>query len=257
MDAFADIRRRLADLERRATQGIRVGTVDKVDREHCRVRVIFPVPKVKAESEEKSFVSSGNAQLLAVVVKQSVGNPDYWMPEIGEQVVCLFPPGVGGAGFVLGSFYADEDPIPEGAATEGIARAVEFSDGARMDYDTENSKGRMLVGDMDVEITPDHVLVKGGDDVQAEVTPERVRLLAGDLEAELTPDLWRMGGSSANQSYVRGEDLQTLIEAILDLDVAHAHPTGVGLSGPPSNAAAYTAKKAQVSQILSSIIKGR
>jgi phage baseplate assembly protein V len=233
MDGLSNIRGRLGELERKVSRMVRMGTVDTVDRTKCRVTVTFDAPPTPGKPSDRLCKSES----LPVLVEQSVENRDYWMPAIGEQVVCVFLPT--GPGFVLGSFYSDEDPIPDGAEVDGV-RAVELADGARFDYDTENSRGRVLLGDMDIEITPDHV-----------------RLLAGDIETEFTVEHVRMGGASANQPFVRGTDLKTLIEALIDLIVAQTHPTGVGPSGPPTNSAAFTAKKAEVAGILSTIIKGR
>jgi phage baseplate assembly protein V len=238
MDPLREIKDRLAALERRATAGIRVGTVDKVDRTKCRARVKFPVP-TRTDKQTGEVVRSLVSEELAVLVKQSVKNSDYWMPDIDEQVVCLFPPNCGGAGFVLGSFYSDEDPIPEGADAEGV-RMVEFADGSSVEYNTETSVLRVLVGDLDAQFAAD-----------------RLRVLVGDLETEFTADHVRAGGSSANQPFVRGTDLKTLLAALIDLVVAHVHPTGVGPSGPPANASAMTAKKADLDGTLSPIILGR
>ena len=48
-----------------------------------------------------------------------------------------------------------------------------------------------------------------------------------------------------------------LLSALIDLLAAHTHPTGVGPSGPPANAASITGKKADIDGTLSPIIKGR
>lgn len=184
MNESAEIRRRLAILERKVDSMIRVGVVSSVNRETCRARVTFPGGLVSGD--------------LPILVKQAVGNRDFWMPEIDEQVTCVFLPNGTEIGFILGSFYSDEDERPTGTADPGV-RMVEFSDGARFEFNTETSTFRLLVG---------------------------------DLELTITPDLMRIGGSGATQSFVRGEDLVALIQA-------HTHPTGVGPSGPPANASSF------------------
>lgn len=181
MDGFAEIKKRLAALERKVAGMLRVGVVDTVDRTKCRVTVTFP----------GDFKSAG----LPVLVKQSVENRDFWMPAIDEQVVCVFLPTGPEVGFVIGSFYSDEDPIPDGAEAEGM-RVVEFSDGARVEYSTEESKLRILVGDLELTMTPDQV---------------------------------QIGGEGATQPFVLGTDIKNWL-------AAHVHPTGVGPSGPPSTA---------------------
>ena len=205
-----DIVERLRRLEQKVESMVRVGVVSAVDRQKCRVRVAF----------EGSFVSHS----LPVLVKQSLNTKDFWMPEVDEQVTCVFLPNGTEVGFVLGSFYSDEEEIPSGAEAVGM-RVVKFSDGARFEYDVQNSKLKIVVGSLEMEITPSH---------------------------------FRFGGSSATQSFVRGEDFVTIIKAVMDLvGVNQTHPTGVGPSGPPANAAAVTAKKAELDATLSTIFKSR
>ena len=186
---------RISALERKVSSMVRVGVVDTVDRTTCRVTVAFP--------------GGFKSDELPVLVKQSVENRDFWMPAVDEQVLCVFLPTGSEVGFVVGSFYSDQDEIPEGADGEGM-RMVEFGDGARFEYDSVASRLRVLVGELELEITPDH---------------------------------FRFGGETGTQSFIRGEDAIALIKA-------HVHPTGVGPSGPPSNAASFDAT-------LSEIIKGR
>jgi len=169
MDAMRDIKDRLAALERKVSSMVRVGVVDTVDRTKCRVTVTYDVPGGQCKSWN-----------LPVMVKQSVENRDFWMPAVDEQVVCVFLPTGPEVGFVLGSFYSDEDPIPDGADADGM-RMVEFGDGARFEYSTADSKARLVIG---------------------------------DLELTLTSDLMQIGGSGATQPFVRGTDLKTALSAL-------------------------------------------
>lgn len=162
---MANVEARLASLERKVANLVRVGVVSAVDRQTCRVRVAFP----------GEFVSNW----LPVLVKQSVENRDFWMPAVDEQVTCVFLPNGLEVGFVLGSFYSDQDAIPDGAEAEGM-RVVEFADGARFEYDTESSTFRLVVG---------------------------------DLELTITSDLMQIGGSGATQPFVRGDDLKSWLAA--------------------------------------------
>ena len=54
------------------------------------------------------------------------------MPDIGEDVLCVFLPNGTVEGFIIGSFYAGEIKPPE---KTGDKRTVVFSDGARFSYD--------------------------------------------------------------------------------------------------------------------------
>lgn len=192
MDALADLRRRVAALERRSANGVRVGVVSSVDRARCRVRVTFDDRAVfDADGTKHAYVSGE----LPVLVKQSVENRDFWLPAVDEQVVCVFLSSNPEIGFVLGSFYSDADAPPDGVGEDG-ARVVQFSDDARFEYSTAQS---------------------------------RLRILVGDLEVEITPATIKIGGPGATQPFVLGT-------AMKDWLAAHVHPTGVGPSGPPSTA---------------------
>ena len=170
---------------------VRVGVVSSVDRDLCRVRVAFP----------GGVVSHG----LPVMVKNSVGHKEYWMPSVDEQVTCVFLPSGPEVGFVLGSFYSDADPIPTGAEVEGM-RVFEFSDGARFEYSP---------------------------------TESTLKIIVGDLEVEMTPETIKIGGPGATQPFVRGTDMHAAI-------IAHTHPTGVGPSGPPINSADFAATLSEI-----------
>lgn len=199
--SLADLSARISRLESVVKSIVRVGVVSTVNRDKCRVCVTFPSSRGGFQSGE-----------LPVMVAASEAMRDYSMPAVDEQVVCVFLPNGPEAGFVLGSFYSDQDAIPDGAEAEG-ERVIEA--------DT------------------------------------RLRLLVGGMEASITNDLVRIGGDSADQPFVRGTDHKALLEGLIDLIVAHVHPTGVGPSGPPANSAAFTAKKPDVAATLSEIIKGR
>lgn len=223
-----EILRRVAQVERQLATMVRVGIVDTVDREKCRATVCFP--------RKRQDDPGSKTKPLPVLVKQTRGTDangkpdakgtrDYWMPEIGQWVVVVsLPAGVPGVdSFIVGSWYGNQDTIPDGAADKGM-RVTEFSDGARVEYSTEESKLRVLVGDLETELTKEHI---------------------------------RFGGESGNQPFLRGTDTRTLLEALIDLIVSHTHPTGVGPSGPPANAAAFSTKRGEVAALLSPIIFGR
>jgi len=62
----------------------------------------------------------------------------------------------------------------------------------------------------------------------------------------MTNDGMFFGTQDATEPVVLGLLFQTLLSDLLDADIVHTHPTGVGPSGPPLNAATYTALKATV-----------
>jgi phage baseplate assembly protein V len=99
---------------------ISVGRVSSIYPERCTARVYF---------EDKNMVSGE----LQVAVRGAQNHKDYWMPAIGEQVICLFPPNGNGEGFIIGALYNDEDKPP--VQTEK-KRHIQFEDGAFFEYDS-------------------------------------------------------------------------------------------------------------------------
>ena len=98
---------------------IRVGEVTSIDPQKHTARVSFP--------EDDNNVSYD----LAVLCRNTYSNQDYGMPDVGEDVLCLFLPEGIEDGFILGSFYAGEVSPPTGNADE---RKTVFSDGANFTY---------------------------------------------------------------------------------------------------------------------------
>lgn len=103
---------------------IKIGEVSSVDYAAGTARVAF--------DDDDSLVSFD----LQVLHNNTIANKDYAMPDVGEDVICLFLPS-GTEGFILGSVYAGEITPPE---TSGAKRTVEFSDGTRISYDRETNQ---------------------------------------------------------------------------------------------------------------------
>lgn len=99
---------------------IRVGRVSSVDPVTCTVRVAF---------DDKDDLVSYD---LPVIVPQTLKNKDYLIPDVGEQVVCLFLANGLAQGFCLGAIYSEEDTPPVSSPDK---RHVSFSDGTSIEYD--------------------------------------------------------------------------------------------------------------------------
>ena len=56
----------------------------------------------------------------------------------------------------------------------------------------------------------------------------------------------RLGGVGSAEPLVLGTQLQNLLSDVLAALATHTHPTGVGPSGPPANAATFTSAKTTV-----------
>ncbi|MEC1744112.1 phage baseplate assembly protein V [Schinkia azotoformans] len=99
---------------------IQIGIVSSVNPEKCAVKVAF-------NSRDDSVSPE-----LPVLVRGSLGTKDYWLPTVGEQVVCISLPNGNARGFVLGSFYSNVD---KPSVTEEGKRQIAFEDGTTIAYD--------------------------------------------------------------------------------------------------------------------------
>ena len=111
----------------RALRGmIRTGTVSAVYPENGTARVV---------SDDKDDTTSPE---LHIVHRFSGTNKDYWVPDIGDQVVCIFANNDTNfsTGWILGSYFTDKHP-PQ-VASPDIMR-LDFADGSFLEYNRGNS----------------------------------------------------------------------------------------------------------------------
>ncbi len=100
---------------------VRVGIVSEVLPADCAVRVVF---------EEKDKTTS---TVLPVLTRGGKVNRDFWLPDIGEQVVCLFACNDKNfsTGWILGAHYKEGT----GNADSVDKRRIDFSDGSFVEFD--------------------------------------------------------------------------------------------------------------------------
>jgi phage baseplate assembly protein gpV len=97
----------------------RVGIVQQQDAAHAKVRVVFP--------DYDEVVS----WWLPVIFAKTQNDKAYWIPDVGEQVVCLMDLR-DEAGAVLGAIYSNADLPPVNSADKFH---LAFKDGTSVDYD--------------------------------------------------------------------------------------------------------------------------
>ena len=131
-----DFEYKLNEIQSLLSNLIRVGTVTSLIEGDARARVVF---------EDRDNTESYD---LLVLVKNTKDNQDYWMPDVDEQVLCLFLPIGIEQGFILGSYYTKLNPRPASSAN---VRKVKFKDGTVIEYDRES---RRLLADVkgDIEL---------------------------------------------------------------------------------------------------------
>lgn len=109
---------------------IRVGIVSATLPEKNMCRVTFP--------DEDNLVSSE----LRILHRGGVKNKDYWMPDVDDEVVCIFPTNDENYsdGFVIGCLFNEKSP--PNAESQEIQRK-DYSDGSYIEFD--RSSGNLTI----------------------------------------------------------------------------------------------------------------
>ena len=114
------------DVERALRGMLRTGTVSSVNTQNCTARVRF---------DDKDGVASPELHILH---RFSGKNKDYWLPDIGDQVLCIFNNNDKNfsTGWIWGSYFTEKQP-PQ-VASPDITR-LDFADGSYIQYDRSSS----------------------------------------------------------------------------------------------------------------------
>lgn len=120
---------------------VRTGTVSAVYPDTDMVRVVF---------DDKDETTSPK---LHVLHRCSGKNKDYWLPDIGDPVVCLFANNDKNfsTGWILGSYFTEKQP-PQ-VANADVMR-MDFADGGFIEYDRAASSLTVNV--------PGNITINGG-----------------------------------------------------------------------------------------------
>ena len=138
------------------SQVIRVGMVTARQPEKLRVQV-----------ECRDTVTNALVtDWMQVLVPRAKEDRLYDIPDVGDQVLCVFQPFGRERGFVLGSMYASDAP----PVTDGDKTHRTFKDGTTQEYDRNtheyvhdvNPGGSILlrVGASQIKITGDRILIE-------------------------------------------------------------------------------------------------
>jgi phage baseplate assembly protein V len=101
----------------------RNGIVSAQDVPNCRVRVTFP---------DRNQMQSW---WLPIIRQGTQNDKDYWIPDVGEQVVCLMDEH-DEDGAVFGSIFSSTDTTPNGITAD--KRHLAPKDGAVFEYDRQS-----------------------------------------------------------------------------------------------------------------------
>ncbi len=112
---------RIEALARQVNQMIRVGIVRNT---HPRKGTVV----VELADSDGVFTRP-----IPVLMPRTTRNASYDMPDIGEQVVCIFLTNSTVHGFVVGSPFSRVDRVPDGATQD--MKIYQYKDGTRWSYD--------------------------------------------------------------------------------------------------------------------------
>lgn len=128
-----------------------IGEVTDVDPKMCRARVTF--------DDDDSVTSDW----LPVLQPNTIENLDYRLPDIGEDVLCVFLSKEDG--YIVGSFYAGEVVPPENNLDK---RTVVFSDETRVSYDRKAHTLDIVIGNTKIHADQASVSVEAPQTVALE-----------------------------------------------------------------------------------------
>lgn len=103
IEQIKELNGRISTLEESMKNIVRVGTVVNQDEKLHRCRVEF---------KDNDGMVSFWCQVIAM---RTHGDKEYWLPALGEMVICAFLPFGHEQGFIIGSAYNSKDKPPEGA----------------------------------------------------------------------------------------------------------------------------------------------
>lgn len=138
---------------------IMIGTVSAINEEEAKARVLFT---------DRDDMTTKEIPLCFLRTK---GMRVYAMPEIGEEVLCLFLPNGYEEGFIIGSYYNDAHKVP---IADKETKIIKFKNGDYIKY----KNGEMEVKCNKVNIIAD-VDIKGKLKVSESVTSP---VFVGDLK---------------------------------------------------------------------------
>lgn len=159
------------DIDLKLNKLIKIGEVSSVNYEKGTADVSF--------GQDDAMINTD----LQVLQRNTFKNKDYAMPDVGEDVVCLFLPNGLENGFVLGSVYAGNVELPE---SSGDKRTIKFSDDTVISYDRNNNKLTIVIGDTNIIADKTSVNVKTSGQLIGEASNATVTASAITLNGDVT-----------------------------------------------------------------------
>lgn len=231
---------------------IRIGVVHSIDPKRGTARVHF--------QDDDDIVSYD----LHVLHRNTYQNKDYNMPDIGEDVLCIFLSSGMASGFVLGSIYAGNIELSE---SDPKYRTTLYKDGTRVRYDREKHELTIDIEGTNITANRDDVTVTTPNDVKVKVGNDVTIDADHDIKITASNDITITGTNkvtvntldatvNAGTAYVLNTPTATVNAPAITLNgevtvtgtltaavdviandislVHHTHPSGCGGTGEPN-----------------------
>lgn len=125
-------------------EAVKVGIISSIDRTKATARVHF---------EDRDDMVSEELSILNLNTQQT---KHYWMPSVGEMVICLYAANGPETGFIIGSVYSEADTVDEEFLESDDVDGVKFPDGSFIKYDSINHKYIIdIQGSIEIRATED------------------------------------------------------------------------------------------------------
>jgi phage baseplate assembly protein V len=180
MSNLAQLERRIAALEANRGAVLRFGSVTQVDARAGTARVLL--------DDADNLVSMP----LRVLQNRTLKDKHQLLPDLNEQVACLFSGQGFEQGLILGAVYSSKDAAPDRPAQDWYYK---FEDGTWLEYDR---KAHLLTASVrgDVALDADkNVTAKAGESIEAEAG-KNIKLTAAQTISLTAPQILLNGNIS-------------------------------------------------------------
>lgn len=141
---ISELDERVRALESLLANVVRVGVVVSTDPAAHTVRVTF--------GDRDNIVSNP----LPVLAPKAHRDKFYRLPDVGEQVLCVFLPSGVEQGFAIGALYSRADATPAASQDKHV---VQYADGTRFEYDRASHTHQITIGPTSITVDRAHILL--------------------------------------------------------------------------------------------------
>jgi phage baseplate assembly protein V len=234
---------RFEELERRVDHLLRIGNVSKIEHEY------------KSSPRVKVILDGDESDWMRIAALRAGEDQNYWVPEIGEQVMVFAPSGLTPRAIVWGCLnkmdypalretadrilirYKDETEIEYNRETHAYTFTNPNADGMFKSTVTDNSEVLQTADTIKLRIATTFIEVTDGrivfnvNGTTLTITPDLIAGVAA--ETTLSGNL-NVGGDATAAGTVTGTTaVRTGVGTSLDTHTHIGVETGLGISGPP------------------------